>query len=113
MYTGHLAATSNRSDWTETILLEDVESGDVIDLTGCRVTLTVRDESGCARLTADSDAGTITFPDVGMFTWNFLATAMAGLCAGAYQIGVRVSRDDRTVQLIIGNVNVMEGLDWQ
>ncbi|MET3308115.1 hypothetical protein [Bradyrhizobium diazoefficiens] len=113
MYTGYLAPTSNRSDWTETILLEDSESGDVIDLTGCRVTLTMWDQQRCARLTADSDAGTITFPDVGYFTWDFPASTMAGLCPGAYQIGVRITRDERTVQLIIGNVNVMEGIDHQ
>ncbi|WP_445215458.1 hypothetical protein ACKWRH_23550 [Bradyrhizobium sp. Pa8] len=113
MYTGYLAPQSNRSDWTETILLEDTESGEVIDLTGCRVTLTVRDENRCARLTADSDAGTITFPDVGMFTWDFDHNTMRGLCAGAYQVGVRISRDERTVQLIIGSVNVMEGIDDQ
>ena len=113
MYTGYLAPTSNRSDWTETVLLEDIESGDVIDLTGCRVTLTVWDESRTTRLTADSDAGSITFPDVGYFTWDFPATTMGGLCAGAYQVGVRISRDARTVQLIIGSVNVMEGIDRQ
>lgn len=113
MYTGYLAPTSNRSDWTETVLLEDNESGDVIDLTGCRVTLTVRDEHNCARLTADSNAGTITFPDVGMFAWNFLEGTMRGLCAGAYHVGVRIARDTKTVQLIIGTVNVMEGLDDQ
>lgn len=113
MYTGYFATASNRADWMEAVLLVDSDSGDVIDISGCRVTMTVRDERGCARLTASTDDGSIILPDTGTFQWDFDATAMSGLWAGAYQVGVRLSQDDRTVQLIIGNINVMEGLDTQ
>ncbi|QOG23163.1 hypothetical protein [Bradyrhizobium sp. SEMIA] len=113
MYTGHFATTSNRSDWSEAVVLTDVESGEVIEITGCRVTLSVTDERGCVRLKASTDDGSITLPDVGTFQWDFDATAMGGLCPGAYNVGVRISRDARTVQLVIGNINVMEGIDAQ
>lgn len=113
MYTGFFATTSNRADWSEAIVLTDAESGELIDISGCRVTLTVSDENKCARLTASTDDGTITLPDVGTFQWDFPATQMGGLCPGAYSVGVRISQDERTAQLVIGSVNVMEGIDTQ
>ncbi|MBR0741155.1 hypothetical protein JQ581_29910 [Bradyrhizobium liaoningense] len=113
MYTGYFATASNRADWTEAVVLTDAESGEVIDIADCRVTLTVADDGGCVRLRASTDDGSITLPDVGTFQWDFDATQMSGLCPGAYRVGVRISRDDRTVQLVIGNINVMEGIDQQ
>ncbi|MBR0882483.1 hypothetical protein ABIF65_004125 [Bradyrhizobium japonicum] len=113
MYTGYFATTSNRGDWSEAIMLADAESGDIIDITGCRVTLSVADEQGGVRLKASTDDGSITLPDVGTFQWDFDENQMSGLCPGAYNVGVRISRDDRTVQLVIGSVNVMEGIDQQ
>ncbi|MEY9239183.1 hypothetical protein ABIF68_006802 [Bradyrhizobium japonicum] len=113
MYTGYFATASNRGDWSEAIVLTDAESGDVIDISACRVTLTVRDDNGRNVLKASTDDGSITLPDLGTFQWDFSDDQMSGLCPGAYGVGVRISQDDRTVQLVIGSVNVMEGIDDQ
>jgi hypothetical protein len=112
MYTGSFAAVSNRADWSEAVVLTDAESGDLIDISACRVTLSVTDNYR-ALLTASTDDGSITLPDVGTFMWNFSQDQMNALCPGAYPVGVRISQDTRTCQLVIGTVNVMEGIDQQ
>ena len=129
MYYGHVSTASNRADWQEACVLTDQETGELIDISLCRVTMTVtraasrstvsssyaeefHSGSGPA-LTGSTDDGTITLPDVGTFEWLFPATRMAGLCQGEYVIGVRISQDDRTAQLIVGTVSVVEGIDNQ
>lgn len=111
MYTGYFAETSNRGDWIEAIQLIDVNSGDVIDITGCTVQIAVRNmQSKEQVLSGSTDDGTVTLPDLGVFMWTFLESKMNALCPAAYEVGVRISRDDRTVQLVIGAVNVSEGI---
>ena len=133
MYTGHVSTASNRADWQESFVLVDEETGDLIDISLCRITMTLirrprnpnnytRDgyyglpETGLSAgvaLTGSTDTGEITLPDVGTFTWIFTADRMAGLCQGEYQLGLRISQDERTVQLIIGTANIVEGFDTQ
>jgi hypothetical protein len=128
MYYGHVSTASNRADWQEAVVLTDQDTGDLIDISLCRVTMTVvkmqrnpnayrdgyygYDCDGVA-LTGSTDTGEITLPDVGTFEWLFDADRMSGLRGGEYQIGVRISQDDRTMQLIVGTVNVIEGIDQQ
>ena len=135
MYFGSLDTVSNRADWQEAVVLTDEETGDLIDISLCRITLTVRtlrqrpnpnsvtplggysgfgyDPPGCVVLTGSTDTGEVTLPDVGTFMWTFTALQMASLYGGAYEIGVRISQDTRTVQLIVGQVNVIDGIDTQ
>lgn len=114
MYGGYLAEQSNRGDWVEAATLTDEETGDLIDISGCRVTLTMRNlKTGQQALSGSTDGGEITLPEMGTFLWTFDDQAMGGICPGAYEVGVRISQDDRTVQLIIGNINIVEGIDTQ
>lgn len=125
-YSGYLPEASNRADWQVAVMLNDADTGDLIDISGCRVTLSVRplqirpdpfydaySHTVPIVLTGSTDDGTITLPELGVFNWLFPASRMASLCAGAYVIGVRISQDDRVMQLIVGNVNVEEGIDTQ
>jgi hypothetical protein len=129
MYNGNISTASNRADWQETIALADQDTGDPIDLSVARITMTVRRlrrGQGYftdyyygsplpvdALLTGSTDTGEITVVDSGTFQWLFPFTRMAMLCQGEYQIGVRISQDVRTTQLIIGTVTVLEGIDNQ
>jgi hypothetical protein len=114
MYTGSLKPVSNREDWIEAFTLVDAETGDVIDITGCDVTVTVRDfASKCTVLTGSTDGGEITLPEDGTFMWTFPAASMSGLCQRQYEVGVRIARDTRTAQLIVGTVEIIEGIDRQ
>src|SRR5262245_29567030 len=101
MYSGSLAPTSNREDWQEAITLTDEDSGDLIDISGCTITMTVRDlKNKCVVLTGSTTNGEITLPEDGTFLWDFPAEAMGALCQAEYEVGVRITQDDRTAQLI-------------
>ena len=131
-YTGHVSTASNRADWQEVCVLVDEDTGESIDISLCRITMTVKKtrknpntvipnmsyydyspNNTDTVLTGSTDTGEITLVDVGTFQWLFPATTMAGLHFGEYQIGIRISQDTRTVQLIIGTVNIDEGIDMQ
>jgi hypothetical protein len=129
MYNGNISTASNRADWQETIALADQDTGEPIDLSLARITMTVRPlrrGQGYftdyfygpalpvdAMLTGSTDTGEITVVDTGIFQWLFPFTRMASLCQGEYQIGVRISQDVRVTQLIIGTVSIFEGIDNQ
>ena len=127
MYFGALDPQSNKADWEEAFVLIDSDTGDTIDISLCRITLTMRkllrnpglsgrggfSYEGGAVLTGSTDTGEITLPDVGTFQWSFPWQTMMGLNEGEYQIGVRISQDTRTVQLIVCTVNIVEGIDQQ
>jgi hypothetical protein len=133
MYTGNVSTTSNRADWQEAVALTDMDTGDLIDISLCRITMTVRrlsrnpnysgdgfygyyDQNSPgvgAALTGSTDTGEITLVDVGTFQWLFPDSRMACLRQGEYEIGIRISQDTRTMQLIVGTVNVVEGIDTQ
>lgn len=114
MYVGSLPAVSNREDWRQAITLVDADTGETIDISACRVTLTVRDfKNKCVALTGSTDNGEVTLPEDGTFMWAFTATQMGALCQAQYEIGVRIGQDDRTVQLLIATVEVLEGIDKQ
>jgi hypothetical protein len=134
MYTGNISTASNRADWQETFVLTDEETGEAIDISGARITLSAvyrpRNPNYSPRyvgygdygptvqlgglvLTGSTDTGEITLVDVGTFQWLFTQDRMASLCQGEYQLGVRISQNGSTMQLIIGTVNVIEGFDTQ
>ncbi|MBO0718176.1 MAG: hypothetical protein J2P55_12670 [Rhizobiales bacterium] len=131
MYLGQLETQSNRADWEEVFTLVDEASGDPIDISLCRITMTVKkfdrnpnyrgDQYGygygnyaeAAALIGSTDTGEITIIDVGTFQWSFPADRMPALHQGEYQIGVRIMQDTRTVQLIVCSVNIIEGIDTQ
>ena len=113
MYGGSFDSQSNRADWEGSIYLYDGDVGadEYIDLTGCTVTLSLRNERDGLELSATTDDATITFPDNGYISWVFTASQMASLCPGTYKVGIRISRDDKTMQLLIGTLPIVEGVD--
>jgi hypothetical protein len=120
MYVGSLPATSNREDWRLAMQLVDADSGDTIDISLCRITMTVtrsmRNQSYSsvsAVLTGSTDTGEIAIASDMSFQWLFTATQMSRLCQGQYDVGLRISQDDRVSQLLIGTVDVFEGIDAQ
>ena len=113
-YVGSLPSVTNREDWQQAITLVDGDSGELIDISLCSVTLTVCDfKTKCTVLTGSTDNGEVTLPEDGTFLWNFPAQQMGALCQAQYEIGVRIKQDDRTAQLIVATVEVIEGIDRQ
>ena len=115
MYTGHLAAASNRARWTFQVELTDPATDAPVDLTGATLELAVREQqSKMALLTGSTSDGkiTITAPATGgAFTVLFPRTDMATLHDGRYDVGLRVTlASGADFQLIVADLAVVDGI---
>jgi hypothetical protein len=115
MYVGTLTSVSNREDWEMAFQLWDKEADEYIDITGCVVTLTVADERDCSILTGSSAGSYVTLEGDGIIRAIFPAASMSNVCAGTYKVGVRITKESipKTVQLFVGTLSVVEGVDRQ
>lgn len=112
MYEARFEPVSNRADWPQPFEIIDDDTGETVtDFTGVSVLVEVR-EKGCwsPRLSASIENGKITDQGNGILEWMFPRTDMTSLCAGSYEIGVTVERDDLTTQYLIGTVPVIDGI---
>jgi len=100
---------SNKADWAFDITATDADTGSDISFTGALVTLTVKDENDCQRLTATIGSG-ITQPTALVLEVLFTAAQMQTLCAGAYKIGAVYSLNGEINQIFTGTVSVYDGV---
>lgn len=114
MITGTLPPISNRADWPSTHAFElyDDDDNSVIDLTtASAITLELREQGCCSpRLTASLANGNLALQGTDTFMPLWTANNLGCLCAGTYEIGCTAVVDGITVQLIIGNLPVLEGI---
>ena len=110
MYTGSLSAVSNKEDWIVSSPLID-DDNEEIDLTGANFELFVCRQSSPenALLTASTDNGKITLPSATTFQWAFTPDDMAALCAGTYDVFLRVTIDDVVTQILSCSIPIVEG----
>lgn len=114
MYTGALPTTSNREDWRAAFKLVDPATRQTVDIQPCTITMTVREfKSKVQKFRASTDSGEITIGTDNVFQWLIPAQTMGGLCQGQYEVGLRISQDDRVAQIMISTINVLEGIDQQ
>ena len=100
---------SNKADWAFDITATDADTLTAIDFTGADVTLTVKDENDCQRLTATIGSG-ITQPVGTTLEVLFTAAQMQALCHGAYKIGAVYQLNGEINQLFHGTVSVYDGV---
>jgi hypothetical protein len=100
---------SNKADWTFDITATNAETLTAIDFTGALVTLTVKDENDCQRLTASIGSG-ITQPVGTTLEVLFTDEQMKALCPGSYKIGAVYQLNGETNQLFHGTVSIYDGV---
>lgn len=112
MLTGTLSPTSNKQDWSESISLTDDETDEAIDLSDVdEITIEVRNPlNGCTELSGTMTGGEISIIETGVFSWSFTAAQMGNLCPRAYEVGCIITKDDQTIQLLIGQLPVIDGI---
>jgi hypothetical protein len=112
MLTGTLSTVSNKADWIEAYGIEDVETGDPVDVSAAtEITISIRDPNSLSvELTASLTGGAIEHIETGAFQWSFTADQMRGLCAKTYEVGLTILQDDQTIQLFVGNLPVVDGI---
>lgn len=112
MYTGTLAAVSNRESWLFTIKLSTTD-GTAVDLTDATVDLAVRSPESQSPILTGSIGDHITEVDAenGELEVSFTPAEMSVLRAGTYDVGIRVTlADGYTYQLLSGNLPVVDGV---
>jgi hypothetical protein len=110
MYTGTLAAVSNQQDWVETGTIID-DDGEEVTLTDATFEMYIcrQNDSKNAVLTATNANGKITLPTATSFQWWFTQEDMNDLCAGTYDVFMRVTIDGVVEQIMSATVPVVEG----
>lgn len=110
MYTGSLAAVSNREDWIAISPLID-EDGTEVTLTDATFEMYVckTTDPTTAVLTGTTANGKITLPTSTSFQWAFTPSDMEDLCAGTYSVFLRVTIDDVVTQILACSVQIVEG----
>jgi hypothetical protein len=119
---------STRQSFIDDVWVYDNDDDSLIDLTGCKIQLAIRAQfspfvydygrwsgtswnwSSGARLLATTDDGSITIPDLGVFIFTFTEQQMAALCPGIYDIACNMARDDETIQFILGQLPILDGV---
>lgn len=110
MYTGSLAPVSNREDWIVTSPLID-DDGAEVTLTDASFELFIC-QQGCADsavLSASTDDGRITLPTSTTFQWAFTPDDMGTLCAGTYDVFLRVTIAGVVTQILSCSVPIVQG----
>jgi hypothetical protein len=110
MYTGSLAAVSRREDWIAVSPLID-EDGEERTLTDATFEMFICKQNcpDSAVLSGSTADGKITLPSATTFQWAFTPTDMADLCAGTYDVFLRVTIDDVVTQILSCTVPIVEG----
>ncbi|ANW00690.1 hypothetical protein [Bradyrhizobium icense] len=110
MYTGSLAAVSNKEDWIAVSPLID-ENGEEVTLTDATFEMFIckQNDPSTAVLTASTANGKITLPSSTTFQWAFTPDDMDDLCAGTYDVFLRVTIDDVVTQILSCTVPIVEG----
>jgi len=104
------ATATNNADWNMGIHVTDANSNAPIDFTGAAIEIEVKDIDGCKRLEGSIADGRVTLPAVGTIEWMFPASAMNGLCPGAYNMGGVYELNGATVSLFTGELIVIDGV---
>lgn len=112
MYQTIFPPVSNRADWVQWCEIVNDDTGEPIeDISDLAITVEVRDQScGRAALSAGTSNGKVSIIAPGVFQWSFTLPEMSQLCAGTYEIGVTIERDEFTTQLLIGTLPVVDGI---
>lgn len=112
MYQGQLPAISNRADWIGTLELINDDTGEVItDLSGVTFKLELRERlCRTPRLTATFDNGKAIDAGNGVIQWQFTPSDMSCICAGSYELGITIERDDVTEQELIAVQPILDGV---
>ena|SRR6185436_196334 len=115
MFMGQVDAISNKATWRSKVYeLVDEDDGTTTDLTAVTaldIVATIRSAREApynVLATASIANGKVTIPGPG-FQWQFEVSDLTDLCAGTYCIGVKVTMDGFIVDLIIGDLPVIEG----
>ena len=97
--------------WGVAIEIIDDDTNLPMDISSDAITFALSiKEDHCVRLSASSDAGTITKPTINSIQWVFTVAQMQTLCPGTtYGVGVTMTTATGPIQIIVGTLAVIDG----
>lgn len=99
---------SNKADWAFDVTATDADTDEAIDFTGATISLVVKDENNCQKLSASvGDGITISTTTISVL---FEDEDMKALCAGSYKVGMVYELNGETNQIFTGTVTVFDGV---
>lgn len=114
MISASLDPVTNRETVKIDVELYDEEAGeyiDISDVTEIVVEAIPRNGDRCTpALTAKLSTGDITEIQTGIVQVVFTVDEMKSLCAGTYDIGGTLTKDDEVVQFLLGQLPVQGGI---
>ena len=100
---------SNKADFVVDISATDALTGDDIDFTGADVSIKIAQEN-CAPLISATIGDGITQPSATVLEFTVTATQMKAFRPGSYRIGGVYSLNGETIQLLVGDFTVYDGI---
>ncbi|MBN8968933.1 MAG: hypothetical protein J0G95_10785 [Rhizobiales bacterium] len=104
------SAAANNADWKTQFQFTDAGTGDLIDFSGAKIEIEVKDFDGCRRIEATTDNGKISIISAGIFELSVPESEMKSLCPASYRIGGVYSLDGETISLFTGALTVIDGV---
>lgn len=102
---------SNKADFVVDISATDADTGADIDFTGAAVSIAImRDDDHCYSLITSSIGNGITQPSATVLELTIPASKMAALRPGSYRIGGLYTLNGSTIQLLVGDFVVYDGI---
>jgi len=109
MYQIQFPAQLNQVSWTFTGGIKDANTNEDLDLSIYTWIFEILDEnSSCVRLTASTDNGKFTTPDLGIFQFSFTQADMQSLCPGSYPTRLTMALGTDSAALSVGPLPVID-----
>lgn len=107
MYQISFVPQLNTVDWTFTGGIRDASTNEELDLSIYNWTFEILD-GGCVRLTASTDNGKFTTPELGIFQFTFTDSEMGTLCPKTYDTRLTMELDGQSQALSVGPLPIVD-----
>lgn len=109
MYQILFPAQLNQVSWLFTGGIKDATTNADLDLSIYTWTLEILEQdSTCVRLTASTQNGKFTTPELGIFQFSFTVDEMKTLCPGSYPIRLTMALGTDSIGLSVGALPVVD-----
>ena len=114
MYQIEFTAT-NSADWAQALEITDASQhtcdGEPVIPDDATFNLTVSDRHGRRMFSGSTDDGRIQRPNPSTIQWVYERDELTSLCAGnTYNVGLTVTTDNGTTQILIGSLSFIDGI---
>jgi hypothetical protein len=110
-YTGHTAPASNRADLLFDVEIKDKATDDFVDLTNADIVVALALTSQTVPTLIGTKAdGHCTVMDDGVFRVHFTRAEMVTFPAGDLDIGITITMDGITYQILSGQLPIVHGV---